>query len=491
MSEPLARETRTGTEAVDSTRTGHSQGESALLEQYLASGEETAHGERASGSGDTDERSADEGDEFSRIRRERDFWRSLYTQLVGCFPEGAFAVAAGGEITNWNGAMTDLNGTGADRVLGENAYDIFETEGESETLAEKVIRRNEPIQENDTRTVPHSDRYHQVYAVPLRDPDGNAIGAFEATPDVTEFVHQRQEFEELQETVSQQVQSEVVELEANTEAITDTIDRIHELGVEQTQRMETIASEVSDQSATIEEIVSTTETVQRTSDEAADLADEGADAASGAIETMESVSDAAEDVSADIETLHESIDEIGEIVDVIDGIADQTNILALNAQIEAAQAGEEGAGFAIVASEVKSLAEETQEQAGRIEATIEDVQAEIESTADQFETTTDRIDDGVDRVENALARLDDIATAIDDAAAGVGEVATAIDDQAAGSEEIAATVDLAVDEMNGLRDELETISESTREQRESVVAVRSTVRQLSASAESTAENATE
>ncbi|ARS91461.1 methyl-accepting chemotaxis protein [Natrarchaeobaculum aegyptiacum] len=436
-----------------------SQGEEALAKPFLES--------------------LEEGDECERLRAERDFWRSLYTQLIAAFPEGAFVVAADGEITNWNPAMEELNGSSAGDVLGANAYDIFETDGQSETLAETVVRRNEPVREDDTRTVPHSDRYYQVYAVPLRDPDGNAIGAFEATPDVSDFVHQQQAYEQLQETVSQEVRSEVVDLESHTESIASSIDRIHELGVEETERMETIATEVSNQSATIEEIASTTGNVRETSDEAAELAAAGSANAGDAIETMNAVSDAAGAVSADMTSLQGSIDEIEAIVDVIDDIARQTNILALNAQIEAAHAGEEGVGFAVVASEVKSLAEDTQKQASRIETTIADVQREIEETAGSLETTTDRIDEGVDRVEGTLNRLDEIADAVEDVAIGVDEVADAIDEQSAGSEEIAATVDTAVEEMNDLRNELEAITESTREQRESVAAVRSTVGQLS------------
>lgn len=365
---------------------------------------------------------ADERDEAARLRAERDFWRSLFAQLVEAFPEGAFAVSAGGEITNWNPAMEESNGTAADAVLGENAYVIFQTEGQEETLAETVVRRNEPVQEADTRTVPDSDRYYRVYAVPLRDPNGDPVGAFEATPDVSEFVHQRRAYEELQETVSERVRAEVVDLESTAESIAESIDRIRELGVEETERMEMIATEVSNQSATIEEIASTTTAVQGTSADAAELAEDGS---------------------------------------------------------EAAGAGEEGAGFAVVASEVKSLAEQTQEQAGRIESTIEEIQTEMDGTAESLDRTTDRIDDGVDRVEGALERLDEIAAVVDDVARGVDEVANAIDDQSAGSEEIAATVDTAVEEMNALRDELESIADATQEQRESVSTVRSTVGRLS------------
>ncbi|MFC6717235.1 methyl-accepting chemotaxis protein [Natrialbaceae archaeon GCM10025810] len=440
---------------------GHGQGESALVETYLES---------------LDVESLEPEE---RLRRERDFWRGLYAQLVSSFPEGAFTVARNGEITNWNPAMEELNGTGANSVLGENAYEFFKTEGKDETLAETVIRRNETVKEDDTRTVPHSDRYYQVYAVPLRDPTGTPVGAFEVTPDVSEFVHQRQEYERLQEAVSEEVEDEIVDLEAHTESIAETTADLRDLGVDQTERMETIAGEVSNQSATIEEIASTADQVHRTSDEAAELAEEGADSATEAIDTMEGVAEAADEVASEIATLHESINEIDEIVDVIDGIADQTNILALNAKIEAAQAGKAGAGFAIVADEVKSLAEDSQDQAGRIEETIERIQAEIESTVSSLETTTEQIDDGVGRVEGTLERIDEIAAAVEETAQGVSEVSDAIDDQAAGSEEIAATVDAAVDELTTLRDELEGIAEATREQRESVSTVRSTVDQLS------------
>ncbi len=75
--------------------------------------------------------------------------------------------------------------------------------------------------------------------------------------------------------------------------------------------------------------------------------------------------------------LNQSSQKIDDITNLIGELAEQTNLLALNATIEAARAGEAGRGFAVVASEVKSLAIETREATKHIEQTIKAIRDQI------------------------------------------------------------------------------------------------------------------
>jgi methyl-accepting chemotaxis protein len=144
-------------------------------------------------------------------------------------------------------------------------------------------------------------------------------------------------------------------------------------GAEIADRISTVATEITQLDASIQ-----------------DVAVSVGDASSVAAEAV----DVAERSSAIIAKLGESSQQIGDVVNVITEIAEQTNLLALNATIEAARAGESGKGFAVVANEVKELATQTAKATDDISARIQAIQSDATTAVEansQIEATISRI----------------------------------------------------------------------------------------------------
>ena len=425
----------------------------------------------------TDLNIADAG-ENETLRHERDFWKSMFNQLVDEYPEGVFATTNDGTLTHWNAEIETHLNISATEVVGQNAYDVIGTENKEETLAESVARKGEPIEEEDVREVPTTDAIFQVYGVPLRGPEESVVGAFEVTPDVSEHIQRKRELETLQAEVNGSVCQRLEELSESTEDIVSVSDSVETFATEQTTRMDQVAAEISDQSATIEELASTADQVSQAAERAQSRTDDGEETADAAIERMTDVKQAADDVSDTIDDLTTQADEMSEIIDVINDIADQTNILALNASIEAARAGEAGEGFAVVADEVKALAEESQQQANEIETRIEQIVTVTQRTATELDQTTEELSVAIDAVEETVEALHQIRDAVNETATGTNEVARATDDQAASSEEIAATVEDAVNKLDDLESQIAELTEIANHQVNQVDEIEMSVNEL-------------
>jgi len=286
------------------------------------------------------------------------------------------------------------------------------------------------------------------------------------------------EQEQLMEQVEADLQAPIEQVADAAANATESTNKINKTVQQQTDSMNEVAGEVSDMSATIQEIASTANEVSETSSTAEELAEEGSQSADDAIDEMETIEAAVSEVTDEMGELRSQMAEVSEFTDLINDIADQTNLLALNANIEASRVGEEGKGFAVVADEIKGLAEESKDNAAEIEATIEDVQTRTEETAESLNEATDKVAQGITQVQETQSRLDDIVRSVQDAAQGIDEVSRATDDQAASTEEVASMTDTMVADLEEIAKEIDDIAAANQQQAAQIQEISETVDQL-------------
>ena len=131
-------------------------------------------------------------------------------------------------------------------------------------------------------------------------------------------------------------------------------------------------------------------------------------------------------VAADIQHIARDSEGLLEINAVMQQIASQTNLLSMNAAIEAAHAGDSGRGFAVVADEIRKLAENSSAQSKTISEVLKNMHKGIEKITKSTEDVLakfEAIDNGVRTVSEQEAN---IRNAMEEQGAGSRQIFDAI-----------------------------------------------------------------
>ncbi|QIT54277.1 methyl-accepting chemotaxis protein [Aquisalimonas sp. 2447] len=220
-----------------------------------------------------------------------------------------------------------------------------------------------------------------------------------------------------------------------------TMDADSRVAVEQataqSDETRTLATSVTEMTASIEEVARNAGTTAETTRSFSRRLEEARDGVSNASNSIQQVLQRLQQGSERMTALEKQAEEIGSVLDVIRNITEQTNLLALNASIEAARAGDHGRGFAVVAEEVRNLAARTSESAGQIEGMITGLRQETAASVNAMEEGVTETGRGADLITGAdhtmgellgeVHHLDEITAGIASAAEEQSQVAADID----------------------------------------------------------------
>jgi methyl-accepting chemotaxis protein len=179
------------------------------------------------------------------------------------------------------------------------------------------------------------------------------------------------------------------------------------------------AASLEETSSAIEEINAATRENSLNCEKTDSLVREMDSLVSNAGDSMSKLTTAMENISV-------ASQDTSKIIKNIDEIAFQTNLLALNAAVEAARAGEAGAGFAVVAEEVRNLAMRSAESA--------------KDTSELIEETITRVDGGSQLVEKAQNQFLKVTEKMGAVANLIKEINNASQEQSIGIAQISSTV---------------------------------------------------
>ena len=348
------------------------------------------------------------------------------------------------------------------------------------------------IEESETYANPTNGKEYEVkyYGNPLKDRDGNVVGAIEILLDQTAEVLAKRKEVKVKEYQNNEVGKLNFVLEEvsngdlttsynpetgseDTEASFDTFSNISVIlnkviltlnnimrevynSSEQVSQAtgqvasasQSLSSGTTEQAASIEEISSSLQEVMSqvkqtssNSGEAKKLSNDSLNITVEGNKKMELLVEAMNEIK-------NSSSEISKIIKTIDEIAFQTNLLALNAAVEAARAGKHGKGFAVVAEEVRNLAARSSKAAKETSDLIEDSIRKVTAGGEFVDDTSNSLKN----IENSFVKLnslvDEVAEASQEQSLRVTEVNTGVDQinsvtqqNAANAEETAAAAE--------------------------------------------------
>lgn len=368
-------------------------------------------------------------------------------------------------------------------AVGKNVFDYFTKDHAQPAYDDEqlIIRAGIPvIGKEEKETSEKGEEWVSTTKLPLRNRQGEAIGLFGISRDITERkrveIALQEGLAEFLNFVAAVSQGDLTrrgrvgegELGAATASVNRMLDnfsamlaRVKTLALsvssgateilaaseQMATGAERQANEITDTSSAVEEMATSMTQVSKNAEAAAEggrraltMAERGDKSVRDTSEAMSRIDSGVSRTAEKMQTLTKRSSEITEILELIDDIAAQTNLLALNAAIEAAHAGETGLGFSVVAEEIRKLAERSTRATRDVGNLIKAIQRETEEARVAMEGGLQEVNQGSRLAEQGRQSLQDISSVVKLSADLIEEISAASEEQARVTRSLVSTM---------------------------------------------------
>ncbi|BCS88841.1 methyl-accepting chemotaxis protein [Pseudodesulfovibrio sediminis] len=322
------------------------------------------------------------------------------------------------------------------------------------TMLGKCMRENTVITAQPTEGTGRKGRpYHLLVDIsPIKDLDGQIVGAFTILTETTQIKESEAEAREQHTLIleaAREAEGIANEMDSAATLLANQVNEASKGSDNQRDRASETATAMEQMNATVMEVARNASDASANANTMRTQAEEGDELVRKVVDAINTVGQQSEGLKESMAGLGRKTQDIGAIMQVIDDIADQTNLLALNAAIEAARAGEAGRGFAVVADEVRKLAEKTMEATKEVDQAIASIRSDTQKNVTATEEAVVAVHNSTKLASQAGEAIKNISESVNMAADQVRSIATAAEQQSSTSEQVTR----ATEEINAISSE--------------------------------------
>ncbi len=174
--------------------------------------------------------------------------------------------------------------------------------------------------------------------------------------------------------------------------------------------------------------------------ETVEVSRSGQEATEDTIKGMNLIKHQMESIGETVVRLSDQSRTIEGIISMVQDLADQSNLLAVNASIEAARAGDQGKGFEVVAHEIKSLSDQSRQGTEQIRSALQETQGWVNAVVMATEQGTKVVDNGVRQSSAAGQSIEMLSKNLVESTQAASVIVASSDQQFVGIEQVAAAI---------------------------------------------------